>query len=303
MKDLVGLAGSTHHLVVFELAARHRSFTAAARELNVTQQAVSRSVRTLEDTLGTSLFLRKHRRLEFTSAGLILHRGVSRGLASILEATRQVHRTTRCKVTICTTTPIASYWLVPQLPSFHAAHPEIELTFGIDEMDLVLTEPGTSLGIRWGNGSWSEYESCRIADEEIFPVASPDFARALTREDANRRLPDQTLIHIDETTLHATTWRRWFEELEIPYLDDGGGLRLNNDTAVLQAAIAGLGIALGWTLIVKRLIDQGQLARVGKRSWRSGRGLYVIWCNGTALTPNTRAVRDWIVSTARARMP
>ena len=298
--DPVELARSARHLVVFELAARHASFTAAARELDVSQQAVSRSVRELEASLGTRLFVRGHQRLEPTPAGALLQRGVSSGLAAIVEAMRQVEVRTRSQVTIRTTTSIAGHWLLHRLPELRARRPEIDLVFAIDEHDLVLTEHQSTLGLRWGDGAWPGNVSIRICDEEIFPVASPALARHLGPDDANELLAEQRLIHTDRTSLHTISWPEWFAQTGTRYRDDGSGLRFDNYATVLQAAVAGEGIALGWGLVVNPLIAQGHLARIGERSWRTGRGLYLISSDWNTLTPNARAVRDWIVSESAA---
>ena len=123
MKELRDLVGSVHHLAVFETAAHHESFTHAARELSVTQPAVSRSVRDLETALGVNLFRRGHRSVTLTEEGKLLYHSVSAGFERMLETARQLHRRTReSHVTVITSSAFANYWMLPRLSDFHRRH-------------------------------------------------------------------------------------------------------------------------------------------------------------------------------------
>ena len=303
MKELRELARSVHHLLVFEAAARHQSFTAAARELDVTQPAVSRSMHQLEAALGVSLFTRSHRSVELTEAGEILFQAVSAGFGRILEAARRLHRRTTAHVTLLTSAAFANGWLVPRLSDFHARHPEIDLRFQVSDKLLDLAEESSSLGVRLGTGNWHRYDSEPIVAEEVFPIASPAYGETLVRVDDPGALAGERLIHMEEPFLPSLTWSDWFAAMHTRYHDDGSGLRLNHYLLVLQAAMAGEGIAMGWAHLVDTLIEQGLLVRIGARRWRTERSFHLIWSSRTPLSPQTETVRNWILATAPDRPP
>ena len=306
MNELRELTRSAHHLMVFEAAARNQSFTSAAHELGVTQPAVSRSVRQLEAALGVNLFTRSHRSVELTEAGEILSQAVSAGFGRMLEAARRLHRGTQVHVTLLTSTSFANYWLVPRLPDFHARHPDIDLRFQVSDKVLELADESTSLGVRLGDGNWDGYNSALLVGEEVFPVASPGFVETLAATNAicdPAALSSETLIHLDEPFLPSLTWSEWFAAMHTEYRDEGTGLRLNHYVLVLQAAMAGEGIAMGWAHLVDGLMEQGLLVRVGSRRWRTNRGFYLIWSNETPLSRQAEAVRRWIVEAASSLFP
>ena len=298
MKELRELTRSAHHLMVFEAAARNLSFTAAARELNVTQPAVSRSVRQLEVALGVRLFPRGHRSVALTEAGEILSQAVSAGFGRILEAAKRLRPRTQTHVTLLTSTAVANYWLLPRLSDFNARHPDIDLRFQVSDRHLELAEEGSSLGIRLGHGNWPGYDCQLLAKEEVFPVASPGIAANSEAADDPGGLAGQRLIHLEEPYLPSLTWSDWFAEVNADYHDDGTGLRLNHYVLVLQAAMAGEGIAIGWSHLVDSLMEQGLLVHIGDRGWLTGRSFYLIWSNRTPLAPQAEAVRTWIVEAA-----
>ena len=299
MEELLGIVGAAHNLVVFEAAARHGSLTAAARALGVTQQAVSRNVLALEAALGTQLFVRRPRTLELTPAGEVLYHGVDRGLGAILDAARKVRRVTENQVIIHASPAVVLYWLVPRLAALHASNREIDLTFTICHKQVHVAEEATALGIQACDGRWPGHECCLLVPEEVFPVAAPALARALSCDGACERLLDQPLIHLDEPFFESVTWARWLRHFGVEYRDDGPGLRFTDYAAVLQAAMAGEGIALGLLPTASALIDEGRLMRVGERSWRTENGVYLVWSSRLSLTPQARAVRDWIAQAAQ----
>ena len=298
MKELRELIRSAHHLVVFEAAARNQSFTRAARELEVTQPAVSRSIRQLETALNITLFTRGHRSVVLTESGEILHQAVSAGFGRILDTARQLRRWTQNHVTLLTSAAVANFWLMPRLADFHVRHPDIDLRFQVSDKLLDLAEESSSLGVRLGAGSWPGYDCARLAGEEVFPVASPAVAGAFDRPDDPGALVAERLIHMDEPFLPSLTWSDWFAAMGEGYHDDGTGLRFNHYVLVLQAAMAGEGIAMGWSHLVEGLIGQGLLARLGSRRWQTKRGFFLVWSNRTRLSRQAEAVRDWILDAA-----
>ena len=301
MKGLRELARSPNHLFVFEAAARHQSFTAAAKELGITQPAVSRSVRALESTLEVRLFTRSYRSVELTEEGEILFQAVSAGFARIVQTANWLHHRAKAHVTVLTTTAFATFWIAPRLSDFQARHPDIDLRLHVSERTLELVEENASLGVRCGNGRWAGYGAALLAREDVFPVASPGFAATLAEHDDPGALAGATLIHTDVPFIPSLTWGDWFEEMKVDYVDEGKGLRLNDYVLVIQSAVAGAGIAMGWSLMVDHLIEQGLLVRVGTRRWQTERGFYLIWSNRVPLSPQAQAVRAWVLEAATNR--
>lgn len=296
MQELRDLIHSPHHLMVFEAAARYQSFTKAASELNVSQPAVSLSVRQLESALGVHLFTRQHRSVTLTEAGEILYRDVSLGFGRILETAKLLRRKSRrSHVTLSASTAFANYWMVPRLSDFRARHRDIDLRIQTTDKDLDLAEEGISLGIRRGDGAWRGYECQLIAEEVLFPVASPGDTQAHTAVRTLRALASQRLIHLEEPYRPRPNWTNWFSGLGTKFKDNGTGLRLNDYALVIQAAMAGQGIAMGWSHIVERLIEQKLLQRVGDWQWCTRSGFYLIWSNRTSLSAQAEAVKSWII--------
>ena len=302
MKELRELTRSVNHLLIFEVAARHESFTRAADELEQTQPAVSRSIRELEAALGVSLFTRAHRSLTLTEEGKLLSHSTSAGLGRILETARQLHRRTReSHVTVITSSGHANYWLLPRLSRFHRRHRDIELRVQISDRYPDLSEEPASLATWWGDGSWPGCDCVLLAREEVFPVASPAFLEAWKGKSDPESLAGERLIHLEEPFISALTWSEWFAEMGVDYHDDGQGLWCNDYTATVHAASAGEGIALGWRHVVDGLLEKGLLVRLGDRAARRERqGCYLVWSSSVSLSPQALAVKAWFIETASA---
>ena len=176
MKELRKLTRSVNHLLTFESAARHQSFTIAARDLSLTQPAVSRAIRELEAALGLSLFRRSHRAVTLTEEGKLLHHAVAAGFDRMLETARQLHRrTSESHVTVVTSSAFANYWMLPRLSEFNRRHRDIDLRVQISDRFPDLSEGTAGLAAWWGDGSWPGCDCELLASEEVFPVASPAF--------------------------------------------------------------------------------------------------------------------------------
>ena len=158
MRELIKSIESLNHLSAFEASARLGSFTNAAKELGVSQPAISQSVRKLEDAIGTKLFHRRHRIITLTDAGELLRNDVYQGFERILTTVKYLQNQRRGgHVTLSVSTAFANYWMVPRLQNFHEQHPEIDLRMQTTDKDLDLAQEGISLAIWRGNGNWPGY--------------------------------------------------------------------------------------------------------------------------------------------------
>ncbi len=287
---------SLNALAVFEAAGRLASFSAAARELGVSQAAVSYAIARLEEQLGTALFHRQYRRVHLTEAGQRFHADVSIGLLHIQRSAANLRAAAGSHVTLACSTAFAAYWMVPRMQALREQLPGIDLRIQTADRDLDLVGESIPLGIRGGRAAdWPELESRELAGEEIYPVCSPLYLGRHARPDDPEALLSHRLIHLDEPFRTAASWAEWFGACGIPAARVPGGLQINDYVLVIQAVIEGQGVALGWHHLVQDLVAKGVLVRLTGHALCTGRGFHVTWPRGQALAPAAEQVRDWLL--------
>lgn len=299
MRSLRHLLPSIGDLVVFEAAGRLKSFTGAGLELNLSQAAVSYSIRRLEDDLGTKLFRREHRRVELTDAGTRFLADVTLGLSHIRSSAEEIrNRNQSGHVTLAASTSFASFWMLPRLQKFREDLPSIDLRIQTADRDLSLAVEGIPLGVRGGApDDWPDYESRKIADEVVLPVASPKYlAENPDIQSSAEAIAKCRLIHLEEPSRPAVTWGEWLRSAGVDNPKTSGGLRINDYVLVIQAAMEGQGIALGWQHLIGPALESGLLASIDLHPMRTGKGFYVIWPKTIPLSPAAASVRDWLVA-------
>lgn len=297
MHELWKRINSPRTLLVFEAAARHCSFTLAGQELNVSQPAISASILRLEAALGVKLFRREHRKITLTQAGEKLYLDVSEGFGRILNSVQAISNRMRIDhVTLSVSTAFAHYWMVPKLADFHHSYPQIDLRLLTSERETELENDGVSMAIRRGSGHWPGCEAAPIAQEVIFPIASPKVMEGAKDLRTLEALLDQNLIHLEEPIRDRPDWKDYFKAKEIAFDDLKGGLRLNDYALVLQAAMAGEGFAFGWAHVTRDLIAAGLLAARTEWAWSTGLGFYLVWPKHADLSPHAQEVRRWIIA-------
>jgi LysR family transcriptional regulator, glycine cleavage system transcriptional activator len=233
----------------FEAAARHLSFTSAAQELSLTQSAVSREIKTLEEQLGQPLFSRVNRGLRLTDAGQALYRAVDEALKLIDEATdRLAMPRGRETLRVTTSVPLASMWLVPKLPRFISLHPDVEVRSVAADQRLDLKRERLDLAIRWAPPGSSVPGGEPLFDAEIFPVCSPTLARDRTRPLKHPAdLAHHVLLDLETVTTRGpwSDWGPWLEAMKLGDLKPASTLRFSHYDQVVQAATDGSGVAIG----------------------------------------------------------
>ncbi|QMU57979.1 MAG: LysR family transcriptional regulator [Boseongicola sp.] len=296
MQELWHLLSSPRHIMVFEAAARHGSFTLAADELNVQQPAVSATIKQLEETLGLALFVREHRQISLTAAGLRLYSDVNRSFEDLLVSARAVrHLSREDYVTLNASSAFSYYWMMPHLTQLHERHPGIDLRLQASDREPDIDSENISLAVRRGDGSWPGCESALIAIEEIYPVASPRVMATAVNLKGLANLLHQRLIHLEEPIRDRPTWRQWFAHFDIKNATVEGGLRLNDYALVLQACMAGEGFAFGWKHLTDPLVRDGVMAAKPEWTWKTGLGFYLVWSKTRPLSSAAKNVRDWIL--------
>ncbi|MEL6318598.1 MAG: LysR substrate-binding domain-containing protein, partial [Pseudomonadota bacterium] len=285
------LAPNASAFYVFDAAARLGGFSAAARELGMTQSAVSQSVRALEERLGAPLFRRHGRRATLTDAGARLFSATTQALETLETAAVAVAQRPDGPVTLSASTAFVAWWMAPRLGRFSRRHPEIDLRLHTADHDVDLAAAGFALGVRHGDGRFPGCEAALLCEEEVFPVCAPQVLDEAADPSRMR------LIHLEEPHRPAVSWADWFAAEGLPARRDG--LRINDYVLVLQAALEGQGVAIGWRHLAAPLIAQGRLARASPRSLRTGRGYWVIAPPG-ARSPAAEAARAWLLSESDA---
>ncbi|MFS2156298.1 LysR family transcriptional regulator [Pseudomonas sp. Pseusp122] len=285
-------------LRAFEAAARLRSFTAAAIELGTTQPAVSQQIKRLEEQLATRLFDRIYRGIELTEAGEVLFSHVQAGLQSMdsgLIAVTGHHQHEVLQV--ATDFAFAAYWLMPRLHRFHKANPDVDVSLVTSERSHSMLRADIDVAVLFGDGRFKQGESRWLFSEEVFPVCSPQLLAG--REpplpiDVLREFP---LLHLrGEGSSNWFDWAGVFRALKIPQAPAPGQLRFDNYTLLIQAAIAGEGVAIGWRHLVDNLLDQGLLCRPVEATAISAYGYYVVLPQRKRRVQIVQQFVDWLAS-------
>lgn len=300
-RRLVATVGRVQRLVVFEAAARNGGFTAAARELGMTQPAVTRQVRALEHALRVDLFNRTSNRSELTEAGRTLLRHVDRGFTEIERALTAL--ATRSDVFVLACNPgLAQLWLVPRLEALQEALGHRELRLWLFNHDDELAGGEYHGAIRVGFGTFANASSTKLFRESVFPIATPVVAQryGLSAESSAAAVAKAPLLHMDDGDRVWLSWGKWFAHLDaddvFPSAPNPGStarILFNNYPMVLQQAVAGRGVALGWRYLVDDLVEGGVLSQVGP-AVESGAAYYITWPEGPP-SEGVQALTQWLV--------
>ncbi|HVJ35362.1 MAG TPA: LysR substrate-binding domain-containing protein [Terriglobia bacterium] len=298
MNRLRRLLPPVSSLVVFEAAGRLNNFTAAAQELNVTQAAVSRQILGLEAHLGVALFHRQHRQVRLTAEGITLHQAVSQGLLAIVDCVQRLTAAqNRAAISIGATLGFATLWLMPRLSEFNAEHPDIQLRLISSDSLGELADEQLDLAIRYGTGNWSDVKATRMFDGEVFPVCSPAFLERFPIPAGISDIGTLPLLEMEALDPTWTTWEAWRTALSAPRLNSRR-LRFNNYPLLIQSAIAGQGLALGWRYLVDDALNSGQLIRPFPGSFKTNLDFYVIEpANRRESTP-VATLKSWLLQHA-----
>lgn len=265
-------------LRAFECAGRHRSFTVAAVELGTTQPAVSQQIKRLEEQLNTRLFDRIYRGIEFTDAGRTLFAAVHKGLQEFDSGLAAITAQPQHEVLqVATDFAFAAYWLMPRLHRFHQANPHVDVSLVTSERSHAMLRSDIDVAVLFGDGRFRQGESHWLFAEEAFAVCSPRLLQGRALPLPATALLDLPLLHLrGESTSEWFDWAGLFRTLGIHSAPAPGQLRFDNYTLLIQAAIAGQGVAIGWRHLVDALIDQGLLCRPIVETASSALGYYVV---------------------------
>ena len=299
---------SLNNLRAFEAVARRLSFSEAADELFVTQSAVSRQIKGLEEEIGAALFVRGTRHVEMTQSGQMLLRSVEAGLQKIDASVRQIRQVrSRKRVSVTTFASFGSLWLLPRIEAFQRLNPDIDLRVSAGDMIADLDDPELDLALRYCSTAQAPPGAIRLFGEVLTPVVSRSLAEQIRRGDAPplstpADLVQHTLAEEDDTksSTEYLSWRRWLTLNGQPVLQPKRWLYLNFTYQQVQAALAGHGVALARVALVFEALQRGELVEPFGPAGRIA-SPYMYWlvsAPASRARPEVKQFCDWVLDHA-----
>lgn len=253
---------TTSALIAFEAVARNGSFTKAAEEMSLTQSAVSRQVRALEEQIGCMLFDRGSRQVSLTDAGQSYATQISQALMTIRDATIQIGSNGHNQVLNLAILPtFGTRWLMPRIPRFVSRHPGITLNFATRIGRFDFAADGLDAAIYHGRPDWPGVRCTLLMREAVLPVASPGFVAGNPRP-----APDE-LVKFPRLSMKSRpdAWQKWFEAHGIEPREDTG-MSFEHFSTLAQACIGGMGVALMPEVLITGELARQELVPVGERA-------------------------------------
>lgn len=281
-------------LRIFDAAARHLNMGRAAAELGITQGAVSRQIKALEERLREPLFRRGPRGLRLTEAGDLLADYVRRGLDQLETGLLRIGQP-RSRMTLVVNAPrsFAMRVLAPRIDAFVRAHPWIEVRLASHRYFAQLHGTDVDVAIRTGTGDWPGHVVQPLTQEVMFPVCAPSLWTPQARRlPAPEFLSRQTLLHYAE----RPHWANWLRAAGLDPALAGAGPRFDETALALAAAEAGQGVAVAWGVLVQQAIAEGRLVRPFTPVLDDGTGYHLVMTEITAGRSTVQAFAAWLRS-------
>jgi DNA-binding transcriptional LysR family regulator len=285
---------------VFESVLRNRGVGQAAAELNVSQPAVSQSLRQLEEYMDVKLLDRSTRPLSVTDPGAILLKAMTDSLARISEAVAEIgelKNTSSSYITVACSVGFATYWLMPRLSAFYVLYPDISVNVVTTMQGAPRLRQGIDIAIRYGDGAWEDGIVRKLFDERVDPVCSPAFlARA---GDKAGLLDTAPLIHVDVEDERWLTWSHYLATTGASARKKTDGPRFTNYVQASQAALGGQGVMLGWRSITGDAVNDGQLVTIVDEALIPRDSFFLVLAPSlSARAPQRSLFADWLIDRA-----
>lgn len=292
MTTLGKLIPSPRALLIFEAAARSGSCGAAAREFNVTQPSISRNIAQLEEQLGVRLFVRSPAGLTLTDEGQVLHRAVAEGFGRMGEALREIagRHARQDVVELSLSTAFVTHWFIPRMQAFYRDFPSVDLRFQLLSGSLRGPAGDVDLAMRRAPENEGEYHSWHFAPELVIPVASPAYLAAHGPLDGAPEAA-HTLLHFDDPLID---WSLFWGEAARRRMPWRSWVQFSDYAVVLQAAMNGEGVALGWLSVVSRALAEGTLVPVSRRRVTTASAFHLLAPRARPLRDVVQAIRGWM---------
>ncbi|BDB26746.1 LysR family transcriptional regulator [Cupriavidus sp. P-10] len=282
-------------LVAFEAAMRHGNFTRAAAELHLTQSAISRQVAQLERFLGKKLFERGPRALSLTVSGQQYAEQIQRLLVDCAEATESVmRRKGSTELTVAASSGVSTLWIAPRLAQFRAEHPDVQVRLFVSDGLASLVDTSFDVALYYlREGPPQGLAAQRLYDEEVVPVCAPGYLRG--RRLAVADLPGETLLVLEDAQRQWMSWPAWLAQNGLGKARVQNTVVSNAYPILVQLAIEGHGIVLGWRHMIDGCLKDGRLVRACEASATLGGGYYALWHRDRVETSVARTFRQWLV--------
>jgi LysR family transcriptional regulator, glycine cleavage system transcriptional activator len=284
----------TAMLAAFEAAARTGSFTHAGVELNLTQSAISRQVRALEERLGADLFVRERQAVKLTEAGLSYAREIREALKHIGDASMAIRASPKAtSLNLAILPSFGSRWLIPRLHTFFSQNPDVIINFSTRTTPFEFDAEPFDAAIHYGNPAWMDAESIPLMDESVVPLASPIFATS------HNIVSPEDLLSAPLFVLRSRpdAWERWFLANGV-YYDSVNGPLFDQFDAMAAAAKAGLGIALLPAFLFQEEVSRGELVALSEKATPTDGAYHLVWPQNRRDNPTMIRFRDWLAREA-----
>jgi DNA-binding transcriptional LysR family regulator len=296
MPELRRMLPSSNALFVFDAAARNGSFTAAAAELNVTQPAVSRMLGRFEDYLGVRLFDRTAGGATLTEEGELLYRRVTDGFRSIESGLVEIERRRRGTetVTLSVSSAFTNHWLMPRIDKLQRAFPNVDLRFQLISGSLRGAVENVDVGMRFRDQDDPESGGALVMKEVMLPICSPGYRDAnVSRKPAEGR----TIIKLADT---PEDWVTQYPGALTSASAPAKALSFSDYAVVVQAALLGQGVTLGWITVVAHWLLTGALVPASAKLVSTRRVCELVTPRNRPIRPVAIEIRDWIIAQMRS---
>lgn len=291
------------HLLAFESAAKRGSFARASDDLNISETAISRKVRLLEQHYNVPLFVRGHRSITLTTQGAALLSSVNRSMNILRDASEAMFaRYQTNTVTLAATNSVASLWLMPRLRRFNRANSRVKIMLVSSDSDEECLGDGVDLTIIRGEGDWPGYEAKLLFGETVFPVCAPRYRRLNPNCTELEALSGVDLIEVASSHTEWMDWKTWLASQGVRDAALERAAFFNTYPLAIQATVDGLGVGLGWGHLVDHLLESGELVQpVRDRFVRTQSGYYLLTNRGLKRFPERDIVEDWLLRASATR--
>lgn len=288
-------------LQAFEAAARHGNFTKAASELNLTQSAISRQIRALEEQLGVVLFERVRKRVHLSVTGRQILPDVQRLLNQLEDLTVKARSAGEGggTLTVASLPTFGNRWLMPRLPHFLEAHPGLVVNITSRSAPFDLRSEAVDLAIHYGQPVWANATCTYLCSEVILPVASPallDSGRVTVPQD----LESMPLLHL---TTRPKLWAEWFQRNDVLNANAYRGSRFDQFSMIIEAALRGLGVALLPSYLIEKELASGSLQIAFNLPFATENNYYVVMPEGGRENTLARTFQEWLLGLVGKPMP
>lgn len=278
-------------LIAFESAARLKSFTRAAEELSLTQGAISRQIKNLEDTIGVLLFERVRRTVVLTDAGSLFLADIRKVLDGLSEASERAAGLGAEHVLNLAVLPtFATRWLIPRMPAFLKERPGVNVNFLVRLEPFSFDEQPFDAAIHFGDGAWPGAITHYLCHEEIVAVASP----GLVRRSALRGPGDLAKVTLLHQTTRPHAWAEWLGAQRVIHPASHKGPRIEQFGMIVEAALAGLGVALVPKFLALAEIEQGRLSVLPGEAFESSKAYWLAVPERKRSDPTVAAFLEWL---------